>query len=151
MQTIEQAPPLTKYGIGFPWLVDIQRDSNNYSNLDEVIRRCDHDQNTLSDEKVSGDFIKKLGNIFLKNSDISFFVHNSQFMFFPVFCILLDSATPEEYSLLQKVVIRVAKKIHVFDSKMTKQAFIELLYSKENKERLKKYGLTIQQLEAYRY
>lgn len=150
---METEKVIEKHEINFPWKIETPRNGNNYKYLAETIRKCAPDEKTIQKEKVTVDFMEELKKIFEKDNAIFLFIHNSQFMIHQDYCILLDVATPEEHSLLDTVVIRVAKKFtsNTFETKEVENSFVQLLYSKENKKRLKKFGLELKSIESYQY
>jgi hypothetical protein len=133
----------------FPWKVLISKDKKNYKHLDEVIRQCEQDQAAIQKEKINVSDIEKL---FIDNDSVFVFVHESQFMFNPVYCILWDISTPTEHALLNEVVLAISRKFISSNFEGEEEAkFHNLLYSVENQERLKRFGLIIAPICSYEY
>lgn len=136
-------------GFDFPWIVSAKTGTDKHENLDEVIRQCADDSVTIQKENINYSNIKTL---FEKNVDIFIFVHYSQYMPHPVYCILCDITTPAEHGLLEETILAVSKKF--VDSNFLGNDNLllhELLLSKENRMRLKKFGLRIYKICRYYY
>lgn len=144
---------IKKHGLDFLWTVCIEKSSGKHESLDEHIRQCEQDDETVQKEKITKKFVDKLGEILKKDKDVFFFVHDSQFMFSPVFCVLSDIATPEEHNLLNQTKLAIAKKFKEsnFSNEEVRDLFYKLLYSKENKKRLANFDLEIYEIEHYDY
>lgn len=143
---------MDKYGIKFPWTVSTTKYSEQRSYFDQTIRQCVEDEKAFIQEKIDHPFLNRIKNIFEKDVNFMLFVHDSQFMFYPVYCLLFDITTQLEYSFENKVVLRISQKFkHDKFTGNTEGIFQDLLYSEENQNRLKKRFLEIRSIDSYEY
>jgi hypothetical protein len=143
---------IEKYGIKFLWTVSAIKYPEQRPYFDQGIRQCEEDDKALIQENIDHAFVDNLENIFEKDKNIMLFVHDSQFMFCPVYCLLLDISTPFEYSVENKVVLKISQKFkHDNFAGNTEGLFHDLLYSEENQDRLKKRCLEIRSIDHYEY
>lgn len=136
-------------GFKFPWKVSMAKGNEQYKYLDESIRRCEQDDITIQKKNINFSEIKIL---FDENTNIFIFVPHSQFMFYPVYCVLWDIATPTERALLEETVLAISKKFknsNLFENDKVKLQ--KLLYSEENQKRLKEFELKLRPIEDYYY
>jgi hypothetical protein len=136
-------------GFEFPWRVSKIRNTKQHEYLDEAIRRCEQDEITIQKKKIN---FSDIEDLFKKNSSVFIFANNSQYNFYPVYCILLDIATPIEHTHLEETVLAISRKFKDTNfHELDKTKFKELLYSEENIMRIKKFGLKLRPLKSYYY
>jgi hypothetical protein len=143
-----------KYNIDFPWKIELSREAKEeYESMDEHIRRYEEDEKAIQKEKISNNFLVNLKKIFKEDKNLFLFVHHSQFMFCPVFCILFDITTPEQFSFTKETALVISKKFKEsnFENELDKKCFLSLLYSARNQRRLKRVGIRIQKIDVYYY
>lgn len=143
---------IEKYGIKFLWTESTCKYSDQRLYFDQRIRQCEEDEKVFMQGKVDHSFLKNIEYTFEKDGNFMLFVHDSQFMFCPAYCLLLDISTPFEYSVENKVVLIISQKLkHDNFAGNTEGLFHDLLYSKENQDRLKKRFLKIRSIDHYYY
>ena len=141
----EEAEKTLKHGIEFPWRLNFSEAPVDYRHLELLITHCDEEQMAESDEPITAEFMNNLKSCFNKDKLISLFVHQNT-AYLPVFCVLLGDN--QEQSPNKKTFIEISKKFKSFSDEKTKYEFFEILYSKENTDRLKELGLYIQKIDT---
>lgn len=144
---MEKSKILEIDGFSFPWKVSATQGTEEHAHLDQAIRQREEDNFSIQKEKINFSGIEKM----FEYTNISLFVHSSQFLSHPVYCILWDITTVKLFTDLKKFIIFISKKFT--DSNFQdedKEKFQKLLYSEENKKRLEVFGLKLYPTEEYR-
>ncbi len=88
--------------------------------------------------------------LFESDRDMFLFIHKNKNIFEPLFCIVCNN-TKSDQSELQKFCISEKFALDFLKNNAIENKFLNVLYSKENINRLKRHDLDIYDIEHYYY
>lgn len=140
-------PALSKKQLMLRWQIVYNQSTIS---LEQKIIEC-HPEILLSENNTTIPHIyNDLCEIFKSDDNTFLFIHKNKKVFEPLFCMVCDNSDPAQ-PRIQKFCISEKFTLGLLKNRIVEHKFLNVVYSKENINRLKKHALDIYDIEHYYY